>query len=99
MLTAEEKQVRVVREILNEIEALQAERRERAKGVLGVTRQWFQNAIRARRITQMEAAVISGKSPTTIRAILRGRNVRVATLAEVADALGYQLKLTFEPVS
>lgn len=98
MPNREEKQQRVTREILAEIVEIKTARRVRAKGVLAQMRRWVAEAMSSAELSQIDLAVLTGSSPTTIFNILKGRNAKLTTLAEVADALGYQLKLEFEPI-
>lgn len=43
-------------------------------------------------------AVRTGLSQSTIWRVMDGRDVKLTTLAEVIEALGYQMRIEFDPV-
>ena len=47
-------------------------------------------------VSLLQMSALSGNSPTTVLRMKKNCNIKVATLADLAGALGYRLKFTLE---
>jgi hypothetical protein len=47
-------------------------------------------------VSALELAMVANSSPTTVLRVRQGKNVEVATLADLAAALGYRVVIALE---
>ena len=85
-------------EILEDIARHKAAQRKRAGDMLAFAKSLIAENMRAKRMSQMDLAVLSGLSTSTVFNVLKGQNMKLTTLSEIADALGFRLRITFEPL-
>lgn len=85
--------------ILDELEQEKSERKVRTQAVLERTKLWLNAQIDAQQLTQVDLAVRTGMAQSTIFRLLRGRNVKMNTLIEIAEALGYSVRIEFDELA
>lgn len=67
--------------------------------VITEARTWLRQEMERQAISVSDLSADTDCSPTTIVRINRGDNFRVCTLAKLARALGFDMHLTFLPMS
>jgi DNA-binding phage protein len=83
---------RLAESILAEIAGARDARRSEALKAVSVV---LKTAMRKCGMTHLLLAALSGNSPSTIMRTLKGGNARIATLADIAGAMGCRLKIDF----
>jgi transcriptional regulator with XRE-family HTH domain len=53
--------------------------------------------MQAKKVSQLTLAALSGNSQTTVLRLLQAHNVKVATLADIAGAMGCRLRIELVP--
>lgn len=71
---------------------------ERAGRVLLQVSEWLKSRAVMQRLTQVELSVRTGLSQSTIFRVLHSGNSKVTTLVQVAEALGYTIRIEFDVI-